>query len=430
MESVQVFSEDCVDVPIVLSASDPVEGFEVAIRHEQGLTLESITIAGTSSEDNGADFTHFEVLSEGGTAAIVMDLEAPFDNNTIPAGENLPVVVFRYCTPEVPEGEPPQEFQLSMVNDELGDPPKENVVVIGGLSIDAAVCEATITVRAREVLDDVCFYVGGPDLGADDTPEKPTGSPGDTVELAFYYTAPSDGDGSGLQGLSMALSYDCDLEVLEDTFRLPAGGILESLEADFVEFHADNDPNDDDDCDMVFGMLLESEPPLEGKVLPATATPLKLASVDARISSEAVCGECLVVRFDSGVNGRGQVPIRNLYALDNKSFPPCLVDTEVCTEGQPIFRRGDCNLDVKVNTTDAVVILLHLFPWWGAGQGFDPLCFDACDADDTGRLDVTDAIYVLNWLFLAGPQPPAPGPFEPGEDPTEDDLDCGRLVCE
>ena len=42
-----------------------------------------------------------------------------------------------------------------------------------------------------------------------------------------------------------------------------------------------------------------------------------------------------------------------------------------------------------------------------------------------------DTISTLNYLFLGGPEPPAPGPNEPGPDPTTDDLgDCVDRGCE
>jgi hypothetical protein len=41
-----------------------------------------------------------------------------------------------------------------------------------------------------------------------------------------------------------------------------------------------------------------------------------------------------------------------------------------------------------------------------------------------GSLDITDAILVLQDLFLGGADPPPPFP-EAGEDPTADDLGCG-----
>lgn len=89
-------------------------------------------------------------------------------------------------------------------------------------------------------------------------------------------------------------------------------------------------------------------------------------------------------------------------------------------EGSPgIFIRGDSNRDGKVQLSDAVHLLGFLF------LGSDsPTCRDAADGNDDGKLDLTDAVYVLGHLFLGGPAPPAPFPTK-GADPTADALDCG-----
>jgi len=42
---------------------------------------------------------------------------------------------------------------------------------------------------------------------------------------------------------------------------------------------------------------------------------------------------------------------------------------------------------------------------------------EACNANDDERLDISDAVYLLGFLFLGGPSPPPPYP-EPGVDPT------------
>ncbi|MBI4601005.1 MAG: formylglycine-generating enzyme family protein [Planctomycetes bacterium] len=76
---------------------------------------------------------------------------------------------------------------------------------------------------------------------------------------------------------------------------------------------------------------------------------------------------------------------------------------------------------------DAIFILQRLF------EGGEPFaCADAADADDNGKIDITDAIYILNFAFVtkaARPRrlPPAPYP-SCGEDPTLDDP--GDLGCE
>jgi hypothetical protein len=88
------------------------------------------------------------------------------------------------------------------------------------------------------------------------------------------------------------------------------------------------------------------------------------------------------------------------------------------------FRRGDVDGDEDKDITDAMVVLLHLFQ-----GGAAPLCQDAEDANDDGMIDLGDAVYVLNRLFLGGDRYPVPS-LHCGLDPTDDDLDCqGQQAC-
>jgi len=81
------------------------------------------------------------------------------------------------------------------------------------------------------------------------------------------------------------------------------------------------------------------------------------------------------------------------------------------------FRRGDVNASNEVDITDAVALLNFLFL-----AGARPSCFDAADADDSGLLDLTDAVGILGFLFLGNPPPRAPGPKDCGIDATPDVL--------
>ncbi len=82
------------------------------------------------------------------------------------------------------------------------------------------------------------------------------------------------------------------------------------------------------------------------------------------------------------------------------------------------FRRGEVNGDESYDVSDAVTILLFLF------SGRPVSCVDAVDVDDNGTTNISDAIHLLNWLFLNGPPPAPPGSDESGLDPTADDLGC------
>lgn len=89
--------------------------------------------------------------------------------------------------------------------------------------------------------------------------------------------------------------------------------------------------------------------------------------------------------------------------------------------GAPQFIRGDSDDSGIVNLTDTIFILNFLF------LGGELLtCFDSSDADDNGIVQLTDGIFLLNYLFSRGRAPPAPYP-RCGRD-SEDFVD--QLSCE
>jgi hypothetical protein len=85
----------------------------------------------------------------------------------------------------------------------------------------------------------------------------------------------------------------------------------------------------------------------------------------------------------------------------------------------PVFLRADVNADDKVDISDAIRALRHLF----GGLG-DPPCPDAMDANDDGDPDLSDVVYILNFLFRGGSEPRLPFPIA-GHDRTVDGIGCG-----
>lgn len=88
----------------------------------------------------------------------------------------------------------------------------------------------------------------------------------------------------------------------------------------------------------------------------------------------------------------------------------------------PLFTRGNTNADSKVDISDAVVVLGHLF------LGAPPVlsCQTAADFDDSNVVDITDAITLLQFLFLGGHPPQPPYPFC-GPDLTPGGLSCASF---
>ncbi|HVR74993.1 MAG TPA: dockerin type I repeat-containing protein [Planctomycetota bacterium] len=86
---------------------------------------------------------------------------------------------------------------------------------------------------------------------------------------------------------------------------------------------------------------------------------------------------------------------------------------------ETLFVRGDSNADASRNISDAVYILGYLFT-----GGADPPCLEAADTNNDGGINITDGVYLLGFLFLGGPAPPAPFP-ECG--PAEPDASCAAF---
>jgi hypothetical protein len=102
------------------------------------------------------------------------------------------------------------------------------------------------------------------------------------------------------------------------------------------------------------------------------------------------------------------------------------------------FVRGDADASGAVNITDAIFLLGYLFQGTTA-----PTCLDAADVDDlgAGAPNITDAIFLLGWLFQGTAFPPEPTPMNGGAvsasyaavescgpDETEPDgMDCGAF---
>ena len=92
-------------------------------------------------------------------------------------------------------------------------------------------------------------------------------------------------------------------------------------------------------------------------------------------------------------------------------------------EDQPPFSRGDANADGELDISDASFLLDNLFL-----GGPRPSCRKTGDLDDNGALEITDPIYLLNFLFLGGPPPRDVRLCR--SDPTPDGLDCLSYTCE
>ncbi len=109
-------------------------------------------------------------------------------------------------------------------------------------------------------------------------------------------------------------------------------------------------------------------------------------------------------------------------SLTDLGYPE--IHTVIEFRGAPIdsaFQRGDINSDGSVNLVDAIWILESLFV-----PGSSPIdCRDSADCNDDEGVNLADAVYLLSYLFIPG-SPNLPQPQGAcGSDPTEASaLDC------
>ena len=150
--------------------------------------------------------------------------------------------------------------------------------------------------------------------------------------------------------------------------------------------------------------------PIQMDLPPGSGAVGSVPTYDWIIPAEAVSDQVWVrVRMDN----RGT----DYEDISDESF------TVVDSSPGPVFKRGDADGQGALNLTDGIFILNFLF--LGVSE---PSCLDAADTDDSGTLNISDGIAVFNFLFSTGPEPPAPGPTVCGPDPTtEDDLECAEF---
>jgi hypothetical protein len=147
--------------------------------------------------------------------------------------------------------------------------------------------------------------------------------------------------------------------------------------------------------------------------------------IAGRVPREAAPGTVIRLEPTNGPDGRGVAPpyflVNELSNLGKARLPLVEGGLVNIVADMSFFTRGDSNQDQLVNITDAVHVLDFLFL-----GGETPPCLDAADADDSGVVDLTDAVVILGYLFLgtATIEPPYPAP---GSDTTRDDLTpCGQ----
>lgn len=147
--------------------------------------------------------------------------------------------------------------------------------------------------------------------------------------------------------------------------------------------------------------------------------------IDFEVRDDAPPGSTELRIVDGARATADMPPARNNITCFGEAVTPDVANSFVFINGRinvlpdgAIFIRGDTDGNQVVNLSDAQETLGYLFL---SGENLG--CLDAADANDDGRVNISDPVITLISLFLGGPELPAPS-GEPGPDPTPDGLGC------
>jgi hypothetical protein len=100
----------------------------------------------------------------------------------------------------------------------------------------------------------------------------------------------------------------------------------------------------------------------------------------------------------------GDPPVALVVVVNGQSVHPATSPGTVVFPPRP-FLRGDGNNDGEVNASDGIYVLDWLFR-----GGAEPPCLEAADINGNRQVNIADPVYLFQALFIGGPPPPAPYP--------------------
>ncbi len=271
----------------------------------------------------------------------------------------------------------------------------------------------TVTVRALRYQKPLTFEVEIPECGrfilAGDEVWSHLGIMGVVVPIRATNPKP-------LEGFSFGTTYPLKYARMAEINL--KGTITEQVGAEFTEFDIHNE-GDGDHGWATCVVILDHDPPFQGQTIPpGVKQPIANLVYDLLPPGDTVPRSIGVPFMD----GLGKPPVAVAFTVDGTAITPETHNGIIQIKmPPPEFIRGDANDNGEVNISDPIYLLEFLF----AG-GSPPPCEDAADANDDGKLDLADAVAALTYLFGGGTIPPPSPPGPPGPDPTLDPLGCAH----
>ena len=330
-----------------------------------------------------------------------------------PPGEDSTVALVTVC---LREGAVPGDYPITMLSAELVDSLSER-------SVYPAIEDSTLTVLDTVTADlRQCEYFFTPPVNATFKIEETKGKPGSEITVPIQLRADMD-----IVGYTFSLDFDetvLEATSLEFAWQRPDGEPYFTHIAEVNNVDRVPGSGGVDEGFAVGAAIIADSPDV---AIPADVDHV-IALLHLKIKPDATASSTRL-KFIDGGHGKTSEPIPNSIALyDQENYyiiHAAQVSSIILLEGKvtilpdiAVFSRGDANDDGKLDLSDAVASLAFLYQ-----GGARPACLDAADFTDDGVIDISDPIASLNFLYLGGPAPAAPYPAA-GEDPTEDLIGC------
>ncbi len=374
------------DAAVLLDSSGNLQGWSIAVCHDgAAIGLNSVDDgSATASVGSGGGPPAFDAITtfpNGWTVGVVIDF---LGCCTLAPGTSLELNVMNYDLSGLHSSD---DGEICFCSDTLGSPAVSIVVVESGASIPPAGIDSCATFV--HIPPPPQWFYSGSD-------EVVTGPDGASWNATVGFTILDDLDGDAdTQGFSMGWSEAGGTAVTVSD-PVPVGNLAGLNGGTGPSFFGTSNFGSDWTVGVVYNFL--------GGVFlqfPPAAGPAVTADYTGTIAGESI----ITISMD---NTLGSPPVSNVIVVGGASFP--VIEGSPGTISVIIFDphgfiRGDCNDDGIVNIADAVWTLNELFL-----AGPASVCPDACDSNADGMVDATDASYTLNFRFLDGPPPSAPFP--------------------
>lgn len=423
-----------------LVGTDPgAQGWSISMGADGGGKIVDATTAGTIVDtlfDGGFNKTELTsgALNEGAVSAVVLSFSNPV---TLPPTGSVDIIKLTVeATAKAPrdvDGDEeldcdPVDSRVFYLDGRKGSgQPVDNKVTYKGQTVlptkVAAITRVCAILPPRQLTFRV-DVVGGDSSGK---LEVPPGSGLVDVTAAVHlvsHLTPADDPLNGAQGWSISVKTDPCFNIASTT-TAGADGVDPFFTGGFNKTEVVDPAKNSGQQGAVSAIVLSftearNLPPESDKTVLFLSGKIDAAGLTAPAQCTDPCSVAPVDASSTGLRGSGQ-PVQTAVTVAGNTKKPGVAGAAItlCQRAQISFIRGNANSDDKVDIGDAIWIINELFR-----GGPATACPDAADANDNGSEDLDDAVYLIDYEFKGSLAPP-PAPFPAcGPDPTDDGLLC------